>query len=80
LELVSVLSIGLARRLARGRKDQLEWQALDTKVHLLILLYNLKLEKGSLRAGLAFLDVDGYVKSMQAIWRRIQDFNLKLTE
>jgi len=40
---------------------------------LLTLLYTTKLEEGS-------LDVDFYVNSMQAIWRRLNDVNLKLSE
>jgi hypothetical protein len=41
-------------------KDQLEGQESYTKIHLLALLYTTKPEEGS-------LDVDGYVKSMEAI-------------
>jgi hypothetical protein len=40
---------------------------------LLTLLYTTKLEEG-------FLDVDCYVKSMEAIWRRLNDVNLKFPE
>jgi hypothetical protein len=36
-------------------------------------MYTTKLEEGS-------LDLDGYVKSMKAIWRRLNDVNLKLSE
>ena len=54
-------------------KDQLEGQESYTKIYLLTLLYTTKLEEGS-------LDVDGYVKSMEAIWRRLNDVNLKLPE
>jgi len=54
-------------------KDQLKGQESYTKIYLLTLLYTTKLEEGS-------LDVDGYVKSMEAIWRRLNDVNLKLPE
>ena len=54
-------------------KDQLEEQESYTKIYLLTLLYTAKLEEGS-------LDVDGYVNSMQASWRRLNDVNLKLPE
>jgi hypothetical protein len=54
-------------------KDQLEGQESYTKIYLLTLLYTTKLEEGS-------LDVDGYVKSMEAIWRRLNDVNLELPE
>jgi len=54
-------------------KDQLEEQESDTKVSLLTLLYNFKLEEGS-------IDVDGYVKSIEAVWRRLKDVNLKFPE
>jgi hypothetical protein len=40
---------------------------------LLTLLYTTKLEEGS-------LDVEGYIKSMEAVWRRIKDVNLKLPD
>jgi len=40
---------------------------------LLTLLYITKLEEGS-------FDVDGCVKSMEAIWRRLNEVNLKLPE
>jgi len=43
-------------------KDQLEGKESDTKIYLLTLLYTTKLQEGS-------LGVDGYVKSMEAIWR-----------
>jgi len=71
------------KEIARGRltakdvrktlKDQLEGQEYYTNIYLLTLLYTTKLEEGS-------LDVDGYVKSMEAIWRRLNDVNLKLPE
>jgi len=51
----------------------LEGQEFYTKIYLLTLLYTTKLEEG-------FLDVDGYVKSMEVIWRRLNDANLKLSE
>ena len=60
----------------RSRKtleDQLEGQESFIKIYLLTLLYATKLEEGS-------LDVDGYVKSMEAIWRRLNDVNMKLPE
>jgi hypothetical protein len=40
---------------------------------LLTLFYTTKLEKGS-------LDVNGYVKSMVPIWRRLNDVHLELPE
>ena len=43
-----------------------------TKIYLLTPLYTTKIEEGS-------LDVDGYVKSMEAIWR-LKDINLKFSE
>jgi hypothetical protein len=51
----------------------LEGQESYTKNYLLTLLYTTKLEEGS-------LDVDGYFKSMEAIWRRLNDVNLELPE
>ena len=54
-------------------KDQLEGQESYTKIYLLTLLYTTKLEEGS-------LDVDGYVKSMEAIWRRLNDVKLELPQ
>jgi hypothetical protein len=55
-------------------KDHLEGQESYTKIYLVTLLYTTKLEEGS-------LDVDGYVvKSMEAIWRRLNDVNLKLPQ
>jgi hypothetical protein len=54
-------------------KDQLEGQESYTNICLLILLYTTKLEEGS-------LDVDGHFKSMEDIWRRLNDVNLKLPE
>jgi hypothetical protein len=54
-------------------KDHLEGKKSYTKIYLLTLLYTTKLEEGS-------LEVDGYVKSMEAIWRRLDDVNLKLPE
>ena len=54
-------------------KDQLEGQESYTKIYLLTLLYTTKLEEGS-------LDVDGNVKSMEAIWRRLHDVNVELPE
>jgi len=54
-------------------KDQLEGQEFYTMTSLLTLLYTTKLEEGS-------LDVDDYVKSMEAIWKRLNDFNLKLSK
>ena len=51
----------------------MEGQESYTKIYLLTLLYTTKLEEG-------FLDVDGYVKSMEAIWRRLNDVNLELPE
>jgi hypothetical protein len=41
--------------------------------YALTILYTTKLEEGS-------LDVDGYVKSMEAICRRLNDVNLKLPQ
>ena len=54
-------------------KDQLEGQESHTKIYLLTLLYTTKQEEGS-------LDVYGYVKSIEAIWRRLNDVNLELPE
>jgi hypothetical protein len=54
-------------------KDQLEGQESYAKIYLLTLLYTTNLEEGS-------PDVDGYVKSMRAIWRRINDVNLEFSE
>jgi len=51
----------------------LEGQESYAKIYLVILLYITKLEEGS-------LDVYGYVKSMEAIWRRLNDVNLELPE
>jgi hypothetical protein len=51
----------------------LEGQESDTKIYLLTLLYTTKLEEGS-------LNVNGCVKSMEAIWRRLNGINLKLPE
>jgi hypothetical protein len=51
----------------------LEGQESYTKIYLLTLLYTTKPEEGS-------RDVDGYVKSMEAIWRRLNDVNLELPE
>jgi hypothetical protein len=54
-------------------KDQLKGRESYTKIHILTLFYTTKLEEGS-------FDVDDYVTSMEAIWRRLNDFNLKLSE
>jgi len=54
-------------------KDHLKGQESDTKIYSLTLLFTTKLEEGS-------LDVNCYVKSMQAIWRSLNDVNLKLPE
>jgi hypothetical protein len=54
-------------------KNQLEGHESYTKIYLLILLYTTKLEEGS-------LDIDGYVKLMDAIWRRLNDVNLRIPE
>jgi hypothetical protein len=51
----------------------LEGQESYTKIYLLTLLYTNKLQEGS-------LDVDGYVKSMGAIWRKLNEVNEKLPE
>ena len=45
----------------------------STEIYLLTLLYTKKLEEGS-------LDVDGYVKSIDAIWKRLNDVNQELPE
>ena len=54
-------------------KDQLEGQESSTEIYLLTLFYTKKLEEGS-------LDVDGYVKSIDAIWKRLNDVNQELPE
>jgi len=54
-------------------EDQLEEQESSTKIYLLTLLYTNKLEEGS-------LDVDSYVNSMEAIWKILNNVNLKLSE
>ena len=51
----------------------MEGQESYTKIYSLTLLYTTKPEEGS-------RDVDGYVKSMEAIWRRLNDVNLELPE
>jgi hypothetical protein len=51
----------------------LEGQESYTKIYLLTLLYTTKLKEGS-------LDVDGYVKSIEAIWRRLNDVKLELPQ
>jgi len=79
LELSNVFSIQLARGRFTAKdvwktlKDQLERQECYIKMYLLTLLYTTNLEEES-------LDVDGNVKSMEAIWRRLNDVNLKLPE
>jgi hypothetical protein len=62
-----------AKNVWKTLKDQSEGQESYIKIYLLTLLYATKLEKRS-------LDVDGYVKSMEAILRRLNDVNLKLPE
>jgi hypothetical protein len=61
-----------AKDASKTLKDQ-EGQESYSKIDLLTLLYTTKLEARS-------LDVDGYVKSMEAIWRRLNDINDKLPE
>jgi hypothetical protein len=83
LETIQYFLDPTCKKIARGNftakdvwktlKDQLEGQESYTKIYLLTLLYTTKLEEGS-------LDVDGYVKSMGAIWRRLNDVNLELPE
>ena len=51
----------------------MEGQESYNKIYLLTLLYTTKLEEGS-------LDVDGYVKSIEAMWRRLNDVKLELSE
>jgi hypothetical protein len=51
----------------------LEGQESYTKIYLLTLLYTTKLEERSLQ-------VDVYVNSIESIWRRLNDVNLKLSE
>jgi hypothetical protein len=63
----------VAKEVWKTLKDQLKGQEPYTKIYLLTLLYTTKLDEGS-------LDVDGYVKSMESIWRRLNDANLKLPE
>jgi len=63
----------IAKDVWKTLKDQLEEQESYTKICLLTLLYTTKLEE-------RFLDVDGYVKLMEAIWRSLNDVNLKLPE
>ena len=83
LECRKDLSVEICKKIARGSltakdvwktlKDQLERQECYIKMYLLTLLYTTNLEEES-------LDVDGNVKSMEAIWRRLNDVNLKLPE
>jgi hypothetical protein len=54
-------------------KDQLEEQEPYMMIYLLTLLYTTKSEEGS-------IDVDGYVKSMEAICAILNDVNLKLPQ
>jgi hypothetical protein len=54
-------------------KDQLEGQENCCKIYILTLLYTTRLQE-------ACLDVDGYVKSMETVWRRLNDANLNLPE
>ena len=56
-----------AKDVCKTLKDQWEGQESYIKIYLRTLLYTIKLEEG-------FLDVDGYVKSMEAIWRRLKTF------
>jgi hypothetical protein len=51
----------------------LEGQESYTKIYLLTLPYTTKLEEG-------YLDDNGYVKSMEAIWKRLNDVKLELPE
>jgi hypothetical protein len=62
-----------ARDVWKTLKDLLEGQESYTKICLLTLLSTTKLEEES-------LDVDGYVNSMKAISRRLNDVNLRLPE
>ena len=57
----------------RHSRISLEWQESWIKIYSLSILCTSKLEEKS-------LDVDGYVKSMEGIWRRLNDVNLKLPE
>ena len=51
-------------------KDQLEGPKSYAKSFFLTLLYTTKLK----------VDVDGYFKSIEVLWRRLKDLNLKLTD
>jgi hypothetical protein len=62
-----------AKDIWKALKDQLEGQESYIKIYLMTLLYTTKFEEGS-------LDVDGYVKLIEAIWRRLNGVNLKLPE
>ena len=57
----------------RPLKDQLQGQESDTKFYSLPLLYITKLEEGS-------FNVNGYVKSMEPIWKRFNDVNMNVPE
>ena len=57
----------------RCLEDTQGWQESSTEIYLLTLFYTKKLEEGS-------LDVDGYVKSIDAIWKRLNDVNQELPE
>jgi len=62
-----------AKYVCKTLKDQLERQESYTTIYLLTLLCATKLEEVS-------LDVAGYVKSTEAIRRKLNDGNLKLPE
>ena len=62
-----------SQRCLEDTQGSVERQESCTKIYLLTLLYTTKLEEGS-------LDVDGYVKLMEAIWRRLNDVKLELPQ
>jgi len=62
-----------AKNVWKTLKDQLEGQESYTQIYSLTLLNTTKLEQGS-------LDVNGYVKSMEAICRRILHQKLQIVQ
>jgi len=57
-----------------GRHSRISWKGKNLiPISITALLYTTKLEEGS-------LDVDGYVKSMEAIWTRLNDVKLELPQ
>jgi len=57
-----------------GKHSRISWKRRMSYQDLFTdLLYTTKLEERS-------LDVDGYVKSIEAIWKRLDDINLELPE